>query len=206
MIGREGNGFASLTQRVREHLGQDDRYEHSLRVARCAATLAQRHGVDVRKARLAGMLHDLARLYTPGRLLSECEARGFSIEPFERAHPVLLHARLGAAIARERFGVEDAEVLSAIEKHTTAAGDMSSLDCVVYLADSLEPARTFPERAAAWELAQHDLIAAMREMLALKLRRQARKGVASAPPTLAAAELFGVGAETTPAEVPASAS
>ncbi|HEV3195939.1 MAG TPA: bis(5'-nucleosyl)-tetraphosphatase (symmetrical) YqeK [Candidatus Cybelea sp.] len=206
MIDREGNGFASLTQRVREHLGQDDRYEHSLRVARCAATLAQRHGVDVRKARLAGMLHDLARLYTPGRLLSECEARGFSIEPFERAHPVLLHARLGAAIARERFGVEDAEVLSAIEKHTTAAGDMSSLDCVVYLADSLEPARTFPERAAAWELAQRDLLAAMREMLALKLRRQARKGVASAPPTLAAAELFGVGAETTPAEVPASAS
>jgi predicted HD superfamily hydrolase involved in NAD metabolism len=206
VIDREGNGFASLTQRVREHLGQDDRYEHSLRVARCAATLAQRHGVDVRKARLAGMLHDLARLYTPGRLLSECEARGFSIEPFERAHPVLLHARLGAAIARERFGVEDAEVLSAIEKHTTAAGDMSSLDCVVYLADSLEPARTFPERAAAWELALRDLLAAMREMLALKLRRQARKGVASAPPTLAAAELFGVGAETTPAEVPASAS
>jgi len=206
VTGSEGNGFASLTQRVREHLGQDARYEHSLRVARCADTLAQRHGVDARKARLAGMLHDLARLYAPGRLLSECEARGFFIEPFERAHPVLLHARLGAAIARERFGVDDAEVLSAIEKHTTAAGDMSPLDCVVYLADSLEPARTFPERAAVWELAQHDLPAAMREILALTLRRHARKGAAAAPPTLAAAELFGVSAETTIAEVPASAS
>ncbi len=31
----------------------------------------------------------------------------------------LLHARLGAALARELFGVEDREVLSAIEKHTT---------------------------------------------------------------------------------------
>jgi predicted HD superfamily hydrolase involved in NAD metabolism len=204
--GRDGDGFASLTRRVREHLGQDDRYEHSLRVARCADTLAQRHGLDARKARVAGLLHDLARLYAPGRLLAECEARGFTIEAFERRHPVLLHARLGAAIARERFGVDDSDVLSAIEKHTTAAGEMSPLDCVVYLADSLEPGRNFNERAALWELAQCDVSAAMRATLTLTLRRHARKGVAPAPPTLAAAELFGVSPQTTRAEVPVSAS
>ncbi len=166
--------FTRLARRVREHLGQQHRYQHSVRVARCAELLAQRHGLDSRKARLAGMLHDLARLYSPARLIAECEARGWCIEPIEREHPVLLHARLGAAIARESFGVEDVEVLSAIEKHTTSAPEMSPLDCAVYLADSLEPGRTFPERAELWELAMRDLTAAMRETLRITAKRHAR--------------------------------
>lgn len=184
--------FTQLVRRVREHLGQNNRFAHSLRVARCADLLAQRHRLDSRKARLAGLLHDLARLCPPARLIEECEVRGIPIADFERAHPVLLHARLGAAIARERFGVEDSEVLSAIEKHTTGDAEMSPLDCAVYLADSLEPGRTFVERGELWQLAMRDMAAAMREVLMLTIRRNARKGVAVAPPTLAAAQAFEV--------------
>jgi predicted HD superfamily hydrolase involved in NAD metabolism len=167
--------FTQLAGRVREHLGQEHRYAHSVRVARYAELLAKRHGVDTRKARHAGLLHDLARLYTPAQLIAESEARGFAIEAAEREHPVLLHARLGAAIARERFGVTDAEVLSAIEKHTRGADAMSPLDCVVYLADSLEPARRFPERETLWQLAQHDLEGATKATLEVSRRRQERK-------------------------------
>lgn len=167
--------FVTLARQVRDHLGQLHRYEHSVRVARCADVLAQRHGLDAAKARLAGMLHDLARLYSPQRLIAECEARGMPIGTREREHPVLLHAPLGAELARERFGVEDREVLSAIAKHTTGAAPMSPLDCVVYLADSLEPGRRFPERAALWELAARDLQAATRQTIDLSARHRARK-------------------------------
>ncbi len=167
--------FTRLARKVREHIGQQHRYRHSVRVARCAELLAQRHGLDSHKARLAGMLHDLARLYSPSRLVAECEARDMRIEPIEREHPVLLHARLGAAIARELFGVEDAEVLRAIEKHTTGGPEMSPLDCAVYLADSLEPGRSFPERAELWQLALRDLAGAMRETVRLAAERHARR-------------------------------
>jgi predicted HD superfamily hydrolase involved in NAD metabolism len=167
--------FTRLARDVRAHLGQQHRYEHSVRVARCAELLAQRHGLATAKARLAGMLHDLARLYSPERLLAESEARGFTIDPAEREHPMLLHARLGAAIARERFGVEDGEVLSAIEKHTNGAPEMSPLDCAVYLADSLEPGRNFPERRSLWELALRDLASATRETLRVTSERRERK-------------------------------
>lgn len=164
-----------MARRVREHIGQEHRYEHSVRVARCAELLARRHGVDTRKARFAGMLHDLARLYSPERLLAESEARGFTIGAAERGHPMLLHARLGAAIAHERFGVEDGEVLSAISKHTTGADAMSPLDCVVYLADSLEPNRRFSQRVALWELALQDLGEATRETMRLTAEHHAAK-------------------------------
>jgi len=184
--------FTQLARRVRDHLGQDHRYEHTVRVARCADVLAQRHGLDARRARLAGMLHDLARLYPAQRLLAECEARGMSVDAFERANPVVLHARLGAAIAAETFGVNDEQVLSAIEKHTTAAAAMSPLDCAVFLADGLEPERSFPERAALWQLAMNDLNEATREVIKSSVQHLARKGLAVAPATIAAAHTFGI--------------
>jgi len=167
--------FSQLAREVRDHIGQQHRYAHSIRVARCAELLARRHGVDTAKARLAGLLHDLARLYAPERLIAESLARGLQISADEREHPTLLHARLGAAIARERFGVDDSAVLSAIEKHTTGAQAMSPLDAVVYLADSLEPERQFSERKELWDLALRDLYAAYRETLALSARRRAEK-------------------------------
>jgi predicted HD superfamily hydrolase involved in NAD metabolism len=126
------------------------------------------------------------------RLLEECAARGVPVGPFEREHPIVLHAPLGAAIAREEFGVRDREVLSAIEKHTLGAPEMSPLDCVVYLADSLEPGRTFPERRALWELALEDLDGAMRQVLRSTLAHNARRGRQPAPQTLAAARSFGL--------------
>jgi len=98
---------------VREHISQPHRYAHTVRVARLADRLAQTHGEDASRARLAGMLHDLARLYSAERLLAECDARGMTIDAFERRHPIVLHARLGARIAREDFGVDDPAVLLA---------------------------------------------------------------------------------------------
>lgn len=199
--------FTQLSQRVERHFGQRHRYAHSVRVARCADVLAQRHGANPGKARLAGLLHDLARLFSPERLLAESAARGLSIGEAERAHPTLLHARLGAEIAREEFGVDDAEVLSAIEKHTTGAAKMSPLDCIVYLADSLEPGRSFEPRAALWQLACNDLEAAMRAVLLSSIERNVRKGQATLPATLAAAASFGLRvAGGVPAELRASAS
>jgi predicted HD superfamily hydrolase involved in NAD metabolism len=183
--------YAELARRVRAEIGQQQRYEHSVRVARCADVLAQVHALDARRARLAGMLHDLARLYSGPRLVAECEARKLPIDDFERAYPLVLHAKLSAAIATERFGVGDPQVISAISKHTTGAAAMSPLDCVVYLADSLEPHRNFSERDALWWLAMHDLKSAMRETLAAAFLLLRAKGLPIAPQTLAAATAFG---------------
>jgi predicted HD superfamily hydrolase involved in NAD metabolism len=177
---------------VRAHLDQDHRYRHSVRVARCADVLAQRHHLDARKARLAGMLHDLARLYPGPRLLTECRSRAMPIDDFERANPTVLHARLGAALAREAFGIDDPAVLSAIEKHTTAAGAMSPLDCVVYLADSLEPGRDFDGRDELWRLATRDLRAGMRAALIHVTAHLSKKRTPIAPQTFAAARAFGL--------------
>jgi predicted HD superfamily hydrolase involved in NAD metabolism len=149
-----------------------------------------RHGLDARKARIAGLLHDVARLYPAERTIEECAVRGIEISPVERESPVLLHATLGAEIARERFGVSDPDVLSAIRKHTSADATMSPLDCAVYLADSLEPQRRFPERDRLWKLAQRDLGAAMAATLQTTLGYIKSRGLTVLPQTIEALHHF----------------
>ena len=175
---------------VRAHLAQDHRYTHTLRVARLGAQLARHHGVDPLQARLAGLYHDLARLYTSERLIAECSARGMTIDAFERANPIVLHARLGAELAREQFAVRDEAILSAIRNHTVAAETMTPLDAIVYLADALEPGRDYPERAAYADLAEADLDAAMRATLASTIGYLRERKLAIAPQTLAAAATY----------------
>ena len=182
--------YAELARAVRVHLDQEHRYRHCVRVARSADILAQIHGADTGKARLAAMLHDLARLYSTTQRLEECERRGVPIGDFERRNPIVLHAPLGAALARELFDVYDLEVLSAIAKHTLGACDMSMLDCIVYLADALEPGRDYENRQAIWDLAMTDLRAAMSATIADSIVYLTRAGRQPAPQTLAMQRSF----------------
>ncbi len=157
-----------------------------MRVARLADRLAQRHGEDPRRARLAGLLHDLARLYPTERLTRECEGRGLPIGAFERRHPIVLHAPLGAELAREVFGVDDPAVLSAIRNHTLASPGMTRLDTIVYIADGVEPGRTYADRAAFEALAFRDLDAAMTAVVRSSVRYLEGRGLETAPQTRAA--------------------
>jgi len=186
--------FARLCARVREHIGQEHRYEHCVRVARFAEQLAFRHGESPARARIAGMLHDLARLYSADRLLKECEARKMPVDFYEGAHPIVLHARLGERLASEMFGIDDPAVLSAIRKHTLADAQMSALDCILYVADAAEPGRSFPQRAALASLAMRDLTEATRATLAVTAGHVRAQGFEPAPKTLAAMRALGVDA------------
>lgn len=180
----------ALAQEVRAQLAGEHRYEHVVRVAELADRFARAHGVDPDRARLAGMLHDLARLYSAERLLKESAQRGLVVDEFELRNPIVLHARLGAELARERFGVNDEGVLSAIRKHTLAAAAMSPLDEVVYLADSLEPGRPFAGRGALEKLAFENLSAGMLATLSASLTYLAGRGLEAAPQTLAALDRY----------------
>jgi predicted HD superfamily hydrolase involved in NAD metabolism len=190
VIVRSGSEFVRTARRVREELDQRHRFAHVLRTTRLARRLARAHGEDQERASTAGLLHDLARLYAGPRLIEECEARNLSLDAFERANPIVLHARLGAELARERYGVTDEAVLSAIRKHTVGAPVMSALDTIVYLADSLEPDRDYAERATLEALAFQSLDRAMLAVLRSSVAYLQLRALTAAPQTLAALSVF----------------
>lgn len=121
----------------------NERYEHTLRVEQTAIELARRFGADEKKASLAALLHDCAKSISK-------DPEGFSKEHgiYEFLHKYdylplpLLHAPMGAHLAKAEFGVDDEEILSAITWHTSGKPNMSLMDKIIYLADYTEPGRT----------------------------------------------------------------
>ncbi len=119
----------------------DSRLQHILRVEQMSVELAGYHNLDVAKAAQAGLMHDLAKYFKPQVLLQMAQSEGLELDPVDEANPHLLHAEVSAIVARDRFGVQDEEILQAIRNHTLGRFGMSLLSCTVFLADSLEPGR-----------------------------------------------------------------
>lgn len=182
--------YAELRAGVTRAVDQRERYAHCVRVARLAERLAAAHGVEPSRARLAGMLHDLARLWPKQKLLHECERRRLDVDGFERRNPIVLHARVSAELARENFGVQDAEILEAIRLHTLGAPDMSPLCAIVFLADALEPGRSYAHRAALEATAFVNLERALGGVLRSAADHVRRRGEELAPQTRAALERY----------------
>ena len=122
--------YARLHAELKPH-----RMEHTAYVVQTAIALAERFHVDPKKARLAALLHDCAKSFSAEQLIRYADT-----EP-----PILpiLHAPAGADYAKNVYGVEDEEVLRAIRLHTTGDAGMSDLEKVVYLADMIEPSRSY---------------------------------------------------------------
>ena len=129
-----------LQKHMKEELSED-RFEHTLGVMYTAESLAMRYGVDMTKAAVAGLLHDCAKCIPNAQKLKLCKKNNIEMTEMEEKNPSLLHAKLGAYLAKEKYGVDDPEILSAITWHTTGKPDMSMLDIIIYMADYIEPNR-----------------------------------------------------------------
>jgi len=117
------------------------RYRHSVGVEEVSHDLALIHGCDPNKAILAGILHDCAKCQPEEELLNECIKHGIIVTDIEKRCPFLLHAKVGAFYAKNKYGIQDEEILSAITFHTTGRPAMSLLEKIVFTADYIEPFR-----------------------------------------------------------------
>lgn len=117
------------------------RMEHILGVEYTATALAMRYGVNLEQAALAGLLHDCAKHLSREQKFEECKRLGIPVNETEKRNPELLHAKLGACYAKEKYGIEDTCILDAIICHTTGKPNMSTLDKIIYIADYIEPNR-----------------------------------------------------------------
>ena len=117
------------------------RFEHTLGVEYTAAALAMCYGASVEDARLAGLLHDCAKCLTDEKRLSICKKNDIPVTEIEMRNPFLLHAKVGAFLAKEKYGVGKQDILNAILYHTTGHENMILLEKIIFVADYIEPGR-----------------------------------------------------------------
>ena len=112
---------------------KNKRIPHVLGTEQEAIRLAERYGADVEKARVAALLHDCTKKLNMEEQLELCGRYGIQLDELEQKALKLLHAKTGAAIAREVFGMPQ-EVYDAIYWHTTGKGNMTLLEKILYVA------------------------------------------------------------------------
>lgn len=152
------------------------RLDHVRGVVCTASDLAARYAPDeAPRARLAAWLHDAAKPWTEAALLDYAERHNLPITPGDRQVPMLLHGAVGYALAVERFGLDDPAVREACAVHTTGAPEMSVLAKIIYVADMIEPGRSFSGVDELRAEAARDLDAALLGAASFKLRHLIRR-------------------------------
>lgn len=139
---------------MEEHLNEH-RKEHINGVVKTARELAIIYGADVKKAETAAFLHDMAKYLTVAE--SDAEVRKYGMDDEFIGSVNLAHGRIAACWAEDRYGIKDQEILDAIRYHTSGKAGMSLLEKIVFVADTVEPGRTYDEAAMLLERSKEDL-------------------------------------------------
>ena len=163
------------------------RVPHVLGTEETAAKLARRYGADEEEARRAALLHDCTKRLTQEEQLALCRRYHIELDEYERREGKLLHAKTGAAVARDVFGVSEA-VYYAIWWHTTGKADMTLLEKILYLADYMEPSRDFCDLRELRRLAFEDLDRALLLGFTMAVEDLSDQGMALHPNSVYARE------------------
>lgn len=157
----------NLTSKLQDVLkGERKRFVHSVAVANTSMCMAARFGVDLEKAYIAGLLHDNAKCIDYDEQIKMCREMSVEITNFEYNNPYLIHGKLGAALLKTDYGIEDRAIAEAVKWHTTGKPAMNKLESIVFIADFIEPMR---HRAVNLDhirvLAFDDLMATVKQIL-----------------------------------------
>lgn len=151
------------------------RYIHSLGVVDMAGELAEIHGADVEKAKFAGFVHDIAKCHSNEAMNRLIRTYGVDLKFLNT--PELAHSKVGAAMLKQDFGIEDRDVLMAVSSHTAGRYGMSLLEEIVYVADAIEINRTYAEAPYLRLIAKQDLDKACLEIIDYSIELLGARGV-----------------------------
>ena len=163
----------TIKQELKKFLSEK-RYIHSLGVMKRAGELAQIYKVSIKNARLAGLLHDIAKEMPDKEKIRYCQQNQLEIDTVERNNPSLLHAKIGADIAKKQYHFSPS-MQKAILYHTTGAPEMDMLAKIIFIADKTEENRKFRGVTELRRLSEQNIHAAMLETMNFTILKYLQK-------------------------------
>lgn len=180
MIGLEAQTLLERFHQLTEH-----RQSHIMRVIGVMEELADRHGLDPELARWAGFGHDLAREFSRPCLLAESRRLNLDGDEFMTSEPILWHGPIAAKWLQNQ-NIGDPSVWQAIRYHTTAGPGLGPMAKALFIADAVEPGRSFPAREGLQALALKDLESGYRAVLEATVSYTQQRGLVLHPDTVKA--------------------
>lgn len=141
----------------------EGRRAHVLGVIETADFLARKYGTDPVKTKIAALFHDLYRGFSQDK--TDQFVKEFKIDPKYLGKPYLAHSKLGAEGIKNKFNIDDEDILNAVSYHTTGRKGMTQLEKIIFLADCIEPSRSYKGVEEIRRLADLDLNKAVLEAM-----------------------------------------
>ena len=131
------DAFEGDAEKVLMLNGKPKTWTHVREVADMNVRIGKLFGLDEKKCRAAGILHDVSAVIKSADMMEYAVKNGMEMCEAEERYPFLLHQRMSRIAAQEYFGIYDEEVLSSIEHHTTLKENASAYDMALFIADKL---------------------------------------------------------------------
>lgn len=165
------------------------RYEHTMRVYEEATALAEKYGADQEEVMIAALFHDYYKNTSKEELKQLLIHYGLP-ESLLQYHAELWHGPVAAEFLKQEMKIGNLDVYKAIYYHTTGRAKMSLVEQIVFIADYIEPARSFPGVSHVRKLAYQNLDEAVYESLKLTIQYLNEKKAIIHPSTKDAFEYY----------------
>ncbi|WP_419513405.1 bis(5'-nucleosyl)-tetraphosphatase (symmetrical) YqeK [Lactobacillus kimbladii] len=169
----------------------EDRFEHCIGVSKTAQKLAELNHYDEDKAALAGFIHDYAKQVSVEEYREVIKTKGFD-QDLLNWNRSIWHGIVGTYFIQRDLKITDSEILTAVRRHTTADVEMTTLDKIVFMADYIEPGRSFPGVEEARKITYANLDKGVGYQLAHTLEFLIEKRDKIYPRTLDAYNVWGI--------------
>lgn len=156
-----------INEQVKKTLSEK-RYYHSLCVMERCEELAKHYKQDIEEAKKVGILHDIAKEMSEEEKIAYAKENKIEMNIVEQTHVGLLHAKIGADIAKKQFGYTD-KMCQAIRLHTTGGQAMTMLDKILYVSDAIGKDRTWNDVKQVHQMALEDINSATLYILNLEI-------------------------------------
>lgn len=150
--------YTQIRTRIKNYIEsnlKEKRLAHTYAVAQEAGRLAVRYGEDPQKAEIAAFFHDMCRNMSVD--VMNMYLRHMKLPVKYMDNPNLAHGKIAAEIMKRDYGIYDEDIINAVSYHTTGRAGMSKLEKIIFLADAIEPARSYPSVEETRALAYVDL-------------------------------------------------
>ena len=141
---------------------------HTEGVRQTAMKLAQQYGGGdpelARKAELAALYHDMYR-GVPVDVLNYYVKHLDLDEKRYKDNANLAHGKIAAVVIQRDFEEDDQDIINAVSYHTTGRPEMSLLEKIIYIADAVEPNRSYPGVQNLRQILEEDLDMAVLQSL-----------------------------------------
>lgn len=164
----------NIQKELKEKLSEK-RYEHSLGVMKKAGELAKIYKIDTDIAELTGLAHDIAKEMTKEEKLEYAKKHHIEIDEIEKSNIGLLHAKIGADIAKNKYGF-NIEMQNAIKYHTVTNPDMDLLAKIIFVSDKIEENREYEGVQELRKLAEINIDECMLKILDYTIKENIDKG------------------------------